>query len=121
MRRSALVQWTFIWLVTHAACAGDDADTGLGEHSAALAALGASCTSGSQCTSGICTDGVCCNVACAGDCKVCNHTDSLGTCILAPAGTHVCEPVTGAMCNGVDTSCPRTRPAGIQLHTEVCP
>ena len=35
-------------------------------------AIGATCTAGSQCTSGNCIDGYCCDTACAGLCQACS-------------------------------------------------
>jgi MYXO-CTERM domain-containing protein len=44
---------------------------------ALVAALGAPCTHGEQCTSGHCVDGYCCNATCDGTCQACTR-DSKG-------------------------------------------
>ncbi len=61
---------------------------------------GSSCSSGSQCDSGICEDGVCCNTTCTGDCRFCNLRESLGTCATAPNG-YPCPDAD--ICNGAET------------------
>lgn len=55
--------------------------------SCGLKSNGASCTSGSECSSGFCVDGVCCNSACTQSCYSCNQAASLGMCKPAPANT----------------------------------
>lgn len=41
---------------------------------------GASCSTGTQCTSGNCVDGVCCDAKCDGQCQSCKESGSVGTC-----------------------------------------
>ncbi len=68
---------------------------------------GASCTVGSNCTSGFCSGGVCCDTACTGSCTTCTATGSMGTCSAIAAGavgTPACAPF---LCNG-SQSCPTT-------------
>ena len=49
------------------------------------------CTSGSECASGICSEGYCCNRACTGQCEACDVGGREGVCITisgeAPHGT----------------------------------
>ena len=67
-----------------------------------LAALGAACTSGTTCVSGVCADGVCCNTACTEQCKACNLPSSKGTCTRLGSG----QPVTNhTACLSVGTTC----------------
>ncbi|MFO0595783.1 MAG: hypothetical protein U0228_10775 [Myxococcaceae bacterium] len=69
---------------------------------------GVSCTSTTQCLSGLtCVDGVCCTTACTGSCDSCNQTNFKGTCRASPLGTSVAA-CNGYTCNGSATSCPTT-------------
>ena len=42
--------------------------------------VGASCSVGTQCTSGNCADGVCCDGKCDGQCQSCKESGSVGKC-----------------------------------------
>jgi hypothetical protein len=84
--------------------------------SCGLKALGASCTSGAECSSGFCVDGVCCNDACTGVCKACNLNAAPGTCTLIPRGqdpANECPAGTGANATcapgGCDGNAPKCR------------
>ncbi len=50
-------------------------------------ALGAPCTSGSQCDSGFCVDRVCCDRGCTEACVACNRSGKEGTCTHAAVRT----------------------------------
>jgi hypothetical protein len=66
--------------------------------------LGAPCSSGSTCDSGLCSDGVCCNSACNNPCDVCN---AAGHCVTAPLGMVPAPACNGSYaCNGSITGCP---------------
>ena len=48
---------------------------------------GQPCGNGSQCGSGFCFDGVCCKTDCSGVCQTCAAQGSVGTCMVAEAGS----------------------------------
>jgi hypothetical protein len=78
-----------------------------------FAPVGASCSSGSQCSTGVCADSVCCATACAGGCGACNVDAGAavnGTCTFFSTQT-VCRPDAGhcdlaATCTGNSSVCP---------------
>ncbi len=60
---------------------------------------GATCTSGTECTSTYCVDGYCCDTSCTGTCTHCNSTP--GTCTYITAGTDPDEECYGTgTCGG---------------------
>ncbi|MCU1349198.1 MAG: wapA, partial [Acidobacteria bacterium] len=64
---------------------------------------GQSCTSSSDCKSGICAGGICCATACSGACLRC---DSSGTCRGCPAGA-ICSSANSCVAARCDTTaCP---------------
>ncbi len=72
-----------------------------------LLGLGKPCTAAGQCVSGVCKDKVCCNNACAGPCKRCDQTASMGTCADVANGQdpdNDCPDDTAATC-GRDGQC----------------
>ena len=66
---------------------------------ACLLKNGQVCTGETQCASGLCRDGVCCNAACEVECRACNLTGNLGTCLPVLSaedadsclGTRICD------------------------------
>jgi hypothetical protein len=62
-------------------------------------ANGAACMVGTECASAVCVEGVCCDVACAGPCRSCVLTGSIGTCSKRPSTTR-CAPT---VCLGAST------------------
>lgn len=72
---------------------------------------GASCTSASECTSGICVDGVCCTSACGGgavDCEACSvaaggSIDGLCTPLTAAAASTVVCRASAGICDREET------------------
>ena len=80
-------------------------------------ALGATCTTGFDCGSGICADGVCCNEVCGysnpNDCQACSAATGAaadGTCSTRATGTE-CRASAGEcdvaeVCDGTLTVCP---------------
>ena len=84
---------------------GTGGGTGGGGGASGLDA-GVSCTSSTQCASGLtCVDGVCCRTACSAACDSCNQAGNLGTCLPRPGGS-VSTSCGGYACNGTSTSCP---------------
>ena len=69
---------------------------------------GQTCTSPGQCLSNRCVDGYCCNSDCTASCDKCNVTNSLGTCVTAPAGADPSPACGGYACNGSTINCPPT-------------
>jgi hypothetical protein len=72
---------------------------------------GATCSAGTQCTSGFCADGFCCNSACAGACQACSAALTSGTngkCSSATDGTAdprgICALTAQSSC-GTDGNC----------------
>jgi hypothetical protein len=63
-------------------------------------ALGAACSSASQCDSGYCVDGVCCENSCPGICDACNVGGEWGTCTRVPNDTPCPD---NDRCNGTET------------------
>ncbi|MFI5298197.1 MAG: hypothetical protein ACHREM_08880 [Polyangiales bacterium] len=66
-------------------------------------ANGATCTAGSVCETGNCVDGVCCSTACKGTCTACvkSKTGTTdGTCASVTAGTDPDLECTAATCTG---------------------
>lgn len=69
---------------------------------------GASCSSGTQCTSGFCTDGVCCDGKCDGQCQSCRESGSVGKCQTIKGDPISPRPACGgtgkckAQCGGTD-------------------
>ncbi len=63
-------------------------------------ALGATCASAGECTSGYCVDGVCCADECDGLCEACNLSGEKGTCTPIPSGM---DP--DSECVGSDAAC----------------
>jgi putative metal-binding protein len=58
---------------------------------------GGSCGSGNECESTFCVDDTCCNDSCAGTCRVCDLSGSVGSCANVPNGQDVdaeCGPVS---------------------------
>ncbi len=49
--------------------------------------LGDPCTNDTQCATGHCEDNVCCNRECGGDCRACNLSGNVGTCIDHASGS----------------------------------
>jgi hypothetical protein len=43
--------------------------------------IGDTCSTSTECATGVCADGVCCNVACSGRCESCATASSKGTCV----------------------------------------
>ncbi|MEA2697387.1 MAG: hypothetical protein QOI66_1658, partial [Myxococcales bacterium] len=68
---------------------------------APLKSLGGTCTTTTECLSGICADGVCCNTACDRACQACNLTNSKGTCTPVSGNPPAGHPT----CAGADSGC----------------
>jgi hypothetical protein len=67
-----------------------------------LVTAGGKCLRDSQCGTGICVDTVCCNARCTGQCEACDVTGSEGTCSPVPSGPpHKGRP----LCVTDDTVC----------------
>lgn len=62
---------------------------------------GGTCTSDSECASGICADGYCCNDRCAGKCTSCAVPGSEGACTAVPSGA----PDPHKQCANDGTTC----------------
>jgi Cellulose binding domain len=89
--------------------------------------LGQTCAAGTECASGLCQQSVCCSSACAGTCRSCALTGSLGTCTNVPVGQdplNQCTDNLAATC-GTDGSCNgsgacRIYPVGTQCAPSTC-
>lgn len=87
-------------------CVGDaDCDAGgfcdATGHCAPDSDLGGSCSTGSQCQSGLCVDDVCCNSLCSpGTCTACDLAGSVGTCSVVPSGQDPDAECAGVACTG---------------------
>lgn len=72
-------------------------------------ALGAACTTGTECGTGRCVDSVCCSTDCTGQCEACDAPGFEGTCtpvVGSPHGTRAACTGTGECadrCDGVRT------------------
>ncbi|MFO0569350.1 MAG: hypothetical protein U0263_27070 [Polyangiaceae bacterium] len=49
---------------------------------------GVACTLDSECETGFCADGVCCDSDCSGECRSCNQTAKVGSCLPHPVDTN---------------------------------
>jgi len=90
--------------------------------------LGRSCTSGSQCGTGLCVDGVCCDTACDRPCEACNLPQAPGTCTPVRAGepgSPSCAPFICAgdagTCTSACASNAQCAPAGYCTGTTCLP
>jgi hypothetical protein len=90
--------------------------------------LGQPCSASSECASSFCADGVCCATACAGSCRSCALSTSLGTCSPVSLGAvdphDVCIDHRASSC-ATDGTCDgtggcRTYPAGTECAPETC-
>lgn len=80
-----------------AECAGTEVCDGAG---GCKKANGAACGGDAECLTGQCEDGVCCNADCAGDCKKCDITGSVGTCTNVTSGQTAGACTGNNVCNG---------------------
>ncbi|HXU62214.1 MAG TPA: hypothetical protein VN962_10960 [Polyangia bacterium] len=96
--------------------------------SCGLKSMGQPCSAAAECTSGFCGDGVCCATACAGSCRSCALSTSLGTCAPVPAGAGDphggCFDQGAASC-GTDGTCDgagacHKYPTGTECAPETC-
>ncbi|HEY0707714.1 MAG TPA: hypothetical protein VGG33_13005, partial [Polyangia bacterium] len=90
-------------------------------------ALGAACSTGSVCQSGICADGVCCDNSCGSLCQSCRLAGQVGSCRSIPAGAdpdNECEESSvqscgrDGVCNGAGAC--RLRSAGTVCGNVSC-
>jgi hypothetical protein len=100
--------------------AADDGGMSCGAPSSCDKPLGAACSSGVSCASGLCVDGVCCGSACMGLCRACNQTDAPGICKGHAAGTNPdLECASGSTCNG-SGACGAAAAPGKKVKGELC-
>jgi len=98
-------------------------------------AIGATCTSPSQCTSGYCVDGVCCSEPCSGQCQSCSQAGSPGQCVaikgspIAPRAACAGKGTCQGQCNGSGQECtfdnttvcaPQSCSQGVRTNKSIC-
>ncbi len=102
-------------------------------------ALGAACSTESECESGKCVDGVCCDSPCTGQCQACNEPGKAGNCssvLGAPRGARTdctggtltkcgmqCTGASATACRFPATTVPCSANAckdGVETHASLC-
>jgi hypothetical protein len=82
-------------------CGGCSGNTPICSNGTCVAkTIGDTCSTSTECATGVCADGVCCNIACSGQCESCATASSKGTCVPVTTPRTPCTS-DGTLCGGV--------------------